>query len=71
MEGYSPARQRRGAGRVLCADAHTGLILSAGEGRLRVDILQMPGKKPMSAQDFLRGRSIVEGSFFREEPSLC
>ena len=58
-------------GRVLCADAHTGLILSAGEGRLRVDILQMPGKKPMSVQDFLRGRSIVEGSFFREEPSLC
>ena len=58
-------------GRVLCADVHKGLILSAGEGSLRVDILQMPGKKPMPAQDFLRGRSIEEGSFFREEPASC
>ena len=58
-------------GKVLCADAHKGLVISTGEGSLRIDTLQMPGKKPMSAQDFLRGRAIAEGGFFREEPASC
>jgi methionyl-tRNA formyltransferase len=32
-----------------------GLVLGSADGGLRLDVVQPPGKKPMSAADFLRG----------------
>jgi methionyl-tRNA formyltransferase len=32
-----------------------GLLLGSADGALRLDVVQPPGKKPMSAADFLRG----------------
>ena len=31
------------------------LLLGSSDGALRLDVVQPPGKKPMSAADFLRG----------------
>ena len=36
-------------------DCERGLVLVCGDGILRLDVVQPPGKKPMSAADFLRG----------------
>ena len=36
-------------------DCEGGLVLVCGDGILRLDVVQPPGKKPMSAADFLRG----------------
>jgi methionyl-tRNA formyltransferase len=36
-------------------DCEGSLLLVCGEGILRLDVVQPPGKKPMSAADFLRG----------------
>ncbi|HKH23522.1 MAG TPA: methionyl-tRNA formyltransferase [Solirubrobacterales bacterium] len=35
----------------------TELLLGSADGALRLDVVQPPGKKPMSAADFLRGHS--------------
>jgi methionyl-tRNA formyltransferase len=34
-----------------------GFLLGAADGALRLDVVQPPGKKPMSAADFLRGHA--------------
>lgn len=36
-------------------DCEGSLVLVCGDGILRLDVVQPPGKKPMSAADFLRG----------------
>jgi len=54
-------------GKVLSADAAKGLVVACGEGGLRIDILQMPGKKPMAAADFLRGKGIPVGTILGED----
>lgn len=48
-------------GTVLAADA-TGLLVACGEGALRVTGLQNPGKRPMTAAEYLRGRPVPVGS---------
>lgn len=45
-------------GDILLCDAKKGLYIQAGEGAVEITKLQFPGKKPMSAKDYLRGRSI-------------
>jgi methionyl-tRNA formyltransferase len=37
-----------------------GFLLGTADGALRLDVVQPPGKKPMSAADFLRGHSPPE-----------
>ena len=37
------------------------IAIACGEGAVRVTQLQKPGKKPMSAEEFLRGNMIDEG----------
>jgi len=42
------------------AESAEGIDIAAGEGILRVTVIQMPGGKPMSAQDFLNGRTLLD-----------
>lgn len=39
------------------------LVVAAGEGLVRILVLQVPGKKPMAAAEFLRGHRIQPGDF--------
>lgn len=54
-------------GTVLKADDTYGLIISCGQGALRVEELQGPGSRRMSDLDFLRGRSIEPGVVLGKE----
>jgi methionyl-tRNA formyltransferase len=59
-EGAGPA------GTVLSANpAH--LIVAAGEGAISLLSLQPPGKKPMTAREFLNGHSVAPGDIFSDE----
>lgn len=54
-------------GRVLgCAEGR--LLIEAGEGVLAVGALQMPGKRRMPADDFLRGFAIPQGAVLGSPP---
>ncbi|QEP42851.1 methionyl-tRNA formyltransferase [Ectothiorhodospiraceae bacterium BW-2] len=45
-------------GEVIRADRH-GIEVACGQGSLRIIQLQLPGKRPMQASDFLTSRSVV------------
>lgn len=49
------------SGTVLHADG-AGVIVACGDGALKIDGLQLPGKKRLSAADFLRGRTLEVGT---------
>jgi methionyl-tRNA formyltransferase len=51
-------------GHVLQADAD-GIVVACGEGALRIEELQLDGKKRVSAQAFLAGHPLVAGASFR------
>lgn len=44
------------------------LLVQTGDGILSITSLQLPGKKRMSSQDFLRGHSIPAGTVFGRKP---
>lgn len=48
-------------GTILKADPKQGLVIKVGEGALRIDIVQAPGKKAMNACDYLRGNKMEVG----------
>ncbi len=48
------------AGTVLRADGE-GVLIACGKGALLIGELQLPGKKRLSASDFLRGRCLTAG----------
>jgi methionyl-tRNA formyltransferase len=49
-------------GTVLEADAHAGrLVVAAGESAVELLIVQVPGKRPMPAGEFLRGHRVCPG----------
>ena len=52
------------AGTVVCASPKQGLIVSCGEGAVRITELQAAGGKRMSARDFLNGGKLKEGARF-------
>ena len=52
--------EKKAPGTVLQADAK-GFRIQTGEGILKIDTLQMEGKKRMDAQAFLRGYTVEEG----------
>jgi methionyl-tRNA formyltransferase len=41
--------------------AKDDLVVAAGRGAVRLLVLQVPGKKPMTAAEFLRGRHVRVG----------
>ena len=47
------------AGTILRADPKTGLVIACGSGAVRILELQAPGGKPMRAEDYLRGHSLM------------
>jgi methionyl-tRNA formyltransferase len=47
-------------GEVLSANAD-GIVISCGDGAVRVTQLQKPGSRPMAVRDFLNGNPIAEG----------
>ncbi|MDR2131743.1 MAG: methionyl-tRNA formyltransferase [Clostridiales Family XIII bacterium] len=50
----------RPAGTVLSA-SDEGITVAAGGGAVRITVLQAPGKRPMSAADYLRGNKVRPG----------
>ncbi len=52
-------------GTVVAADPdHDGLVVAAGRGAVRIEEVQPPGKKRMSARDWIRGRGPSRGDRF-------
>lgn len=49
---------RAQAGTLVQCDARNGLVIGCGEGLLRVDSLQLAGKKVVSGKDFCNGRNL-------------
>lgn len=54
------------AGAVLSADAD-GVVVACGQGALKINALQLPGKKRLSAADFVRGRALELGTVLGAE----
>jgi methionyl-tRNA formyltransferase len=48
-----------GPGRLLSADPGRGLILMAGDGPIRIRLLQPEGRRPMTDGEFLRGTRVI------------
>lgn len=48
-------------GRIVSADAKSGLVVSCGDGDVELVQIQMPGAKRMNARDYLRGHSMEAG----------
>jgi methionyl-tRNA formyltransferase len=51
-------------GQVVWADGERGILIAAGEGGVLVTEVQPPGKRRMSAQDWVNGRGVVSGQRF-------
>jgi len=49
-------------GEVIAADKQ-GIVVQCGSGQLVIEILQLPGKRVMSAADFLNAHSILGARF--------
>ena len=56
-----PAQGQGRPGTVLAADA-AGIHIACGQGALVIGALQLPGRKRLSAADFLRGRALPPGT---------
>ena len=49
-------------GEVIRADKSGGITVACGEGAVRIEELQLQGKKRMSAKDFLNGNKLEPGT---------
>lgn len=54
-------------GTVLKADRKAGLVVACGQGAVRLAQVQIPGGKPMRAEDLLLGHPIAVGTMLKEE----
>jgi len=61
IEPYKIQAQTGTPGEVLIAEGRD-LVVQAGDGAVRIAELQAPGKKRMSAEEFLRGHTITVGT---------
>ena len=43
------------------ADRKNGFVIAAEDGLVEIDVLQWPGKSPVSARDFLLGHTVKTG----------
>ena len=42
------------------------IVISTGDGAIDVEEVQLPGKKPMTIQNFLNGHALKKGEIFKE-----
>lgn len=54
-------------GHVLTADRKNGLTVACGSGAIRILEVQLPGGRPMRAEDMLLGHPIAAGTSFTED----
>ncbi len=59
-----PAEEGR-AGEIICADPKKGLVVRCGKGAVRLLQIQGENAKPMSSEDYLRGRKLTVGSIVK------
>ena len=62
VDGHGPA------GEVVEAEGDR-LVVAAGEGSIRILVLQVPGKRPFTAAEFLRGHRVEVGDLMGPPPS--
>jgi methionyl-tRNA formyltransferase len=62
LDGLRPVGGQSEPGTILCAD--TELVIACGEGAVSVGWVQAPGKRMMTASEFLRGRPGLVGKRF-------
>jgi methionyl-tRNA formyltransferase len=62
LSGYHDNIKYNMLGSVVLASAKQGLLVQCGDGVISVDELQIPGKKIMTAKEFLNGKAIKEGT---------
>ena len=48
-------------GTIVFADRKNGFVIAAEDGLVEIDVLQWPGKSPVSARDFLLGHTVKTG----------
>lgn len=53
-------------GEVLSAKQEDGLIVQTGKGQLRIDQLQLTGRKSLTSREFLRGYQLKTGDRFKD-----
>ncbi len=58
-------------GQVLVACGNRGILVQTGNGVLRIDELQLQGKKRMQAAEFIRGNQLAAGSKLGEAQPLA
>lgn len=51
-------------GEIICSDVNNGLVVACGDGAIRILSLQAPGKRVMTASEFLNGNKISIGEYF-------
>jgi methionyl-tRNA formyltransferase len=66
ISAATPVEARGAAGRVL-AVSHDGLVVGAGEGALRIDAIQRPGRRALTGEEFARGARLSPGDAFADE----
>ena len=57
-----PAAASGEPGRIIEADAKSGLVVSCGDHDMELKVIQMPGAKRMNAKDYLRGHTMETGA---------
>ena len=60
----TPGVSKTTPGVVLSVKPAGGIVVATGEGALEIGNLQLEGKKPLSAKEFLRGFPLEEGQVF-------
>lgn len=66
ISAAAPVAAHGVAGRVV-AVSHDGLIIGAGEGALRIDAIQRPGRRALTGEEFARGARLAPGDPFADE----
>lgn len=61
-----PGAEAVACGHVIAADRRAGLLVKCGQGALRLDELQLPGAKRLSARDYLNGKPMPVGTALGE-----